>query len=115
MAQSFALGQTVTRGILRLSQGFMALGLLVGIAALGVIASRTVVERRQQVGVLCAFGFHPGMVALCFRRRGLKPFGWHPKPVQKQAACRSGLLPTYSATRASIISCTGQNRGVLGE
>ena len=52
MAESFALGQTVTRGILRLFQGFMALGLLVGIAALGVIASRTVVERRQQVGVL---------------------------------------------------------------
>jgi putative ABC transport system permease protein len=66
MAESFALGQTVTRGILRLLQGFMALGLLVGIAALGVIASRTVVERRQQVGVLRALGFHPGMVALCF-------------------------------------------------
>jgi putative ABC transport system permease protein len=31
-----------------------------------VIASRTVVERRQQVGVLRALGFHPGMVALCF-------------------------------------------------
>jgi putative ABC transport system permease protein len=66
MAESFALGQTVTRGILRLLQGFMALGLLVGIAALGVIASRTVVERRQQVGVLRALGFHPGMVAFCF-------------------------------------------------
>jgi len=66
MAESFAQGQTVTRGILRLFQGFMALGLLVGIAALGVIASRTVVERRQQVGVLRALGFHPGMVALCF-------------------------------------------------
>jgi putative ABC transport system permease protein len=66
MAESFALGQTVTRGILRLFQGFMALGLLVGIAALGVIASRTVVERRQQVGVLRALGFHPSMVALSF-------------------------------------------------
>jgi putative ABC transport system permease protein len=66
MAESFAAGQTVMRGILRLFQGFMALGLLVGIAALGVIASRTVVERRQQVGVLRALGFHPGMVALCF-------------------------------------------------
>ncbi len=66
MAESFAVGQTVTRGILRLFQGFMALGLLVGIAALGVIASRTVVERRQQVGVLRALGFHPGMVALSF-------------------------------------------------
>jgi ABC-type antimicrobial peptide transport system permease subunit len=66
MAESFAQGQAVTRGVLRLFQGFMALGLLVGIAALGVIASRTVVERRQQVGVLRALGFHPGMVALGF-------------------------------------------------
>ena len=66
MAESFAQGQAVTRGILRLFQGFMALGLLVGIAALGVIASRSVVERRQQVGVLRALGFHPGMVALSF-------------------------------------------------
>ena len=66
MAESFAAGQAITRGILRLFQGFMALRLLVGIAALGVIASRTVVERRQQVGVLRALGFHPGMVALSF-------------------------------------------------
>jgi putative ABC transport system permease protein len=66
MAESFAQGQALTRGILRLFQGFMALGLLVGIAALGVIASRTVVERRQQVGVLRALGFHPGMVAFSF-------------------------------------------------
>ena len=30
---------------------FMGLGLIVGIAALGVIATRSVVERRQQIGV----------------------------------------------------------------
>src|SRR5918995_118527 len=33
-----------------LLMGFMGLGLLVGIAALGVIAARSVVERRQQIG-----------------------------------------------------------------
>ena len=44
----------------------MALGLLVGIAALGVISTRTVVERRQQVGMLRAIGFQPHMVALSF-------------------------------------------------
>jgi putative ABC transport system permease protein len=48
---------------LQLFQGFMALGLLVGIAALGVISSRTVVERRQQVGMLRAIGFQARMVA----------------------------------------------------
>ncbi|MBV7329561.1 FtsX-like permease family protein [Chloroflexi bacterium TSY] len=66
MAESFAAGQAVTRGILRLFQGFMALGLLVGIAALGVISSRTVVERRQQVGMLRAIGYQPRMVMLSF-------------------------------------------------
>lgn len=66
LAEQFAQGQELTRGILRLFQGFMALGLLVGIAALGVISSRTVVERRQQVGMLRAIGFQPRMVALSF-------------------------------------------------
>ncbi|HET9730095.1 MAG TPA: FtsX-like permease family protein [Acidimicrobiia bacterium] len=37
--------------------GFMGLGLVVGVAALGVIAARSVVERRQQIGVLRAIGF----------------------------------------------------------
>jgi len=66
IADSFAQGQALTRGILQLFQGFLALGLLVGIAALGVISSRTVVERRQQVGMLRAIGYQPGMVALSF-------------------------------------------------
>ena len=64
MAEEFAAGQNITRGVLGLFQGFMALGLLVGIAALGVITSRSVVERRQQIGVLRAIGFQPRMVAL---------------------------------------------------
>jgi putative ABC transport system permease protein len=66
MAESFAQGQAVTRGILRLLQGFLALGLLVGVAALGVISTRTVVERRQQVGMLRAIGYQSRMVALSF-------------------------------------------------
>jgi len=66
LAESFAQAQALTRGILQLFQGFLALGLLVGIAALGVISTRTVVERRQQVGMLRAIGFQPYMVALSF-------------------------------------------------
>ncbi|MGH3088720.1 MAG: ABC transporter permease [Rubrobacteraceae bacterium] len=46
--------------------GFMGLGLLVGIAALGVIAARSVVERRQQIGVMRALGFQRGQVRLAF-------------------------------------------------
>ena len=45
---------------------FMGLGLIVGIAALGVIAARSVVERRQQIGVLRALGFQRGMVQFSF-------------------------------------------------
>ncbi len=66
MAENFATGQAVIGRILQLFQGFMALGLLVGLAALGVISSCTVVERRQQVGMLRAIGFQPNMVGLSF-------------------------------------------------
>jgi putative ABC transport system permease protein len=51
---------------LRLIEGFMGLGLVVGVAALGVIAARSVVERRQQIGVLRAIGFQASTVRLGF-------------------------------------------------
>src|SRR6185437_17034907 len=47
-------------------QGFMALGLFVGIAGLGVIAFRSVVERRQQIGMLRAIGYQRPTVTLSF-------------------------------------------------
>jgi putative ABC transport system permease protein len=50
----------------RLIQGFMGLGLLVGVAALGVISARAVVERRQQIGVMRALGFRQRMVQSAF-------------------------------------------------
>ena len=50
----------------RLFTGFMALGLLVGIAALGIVSTRAVVERRQQIGVLRAIGYRRRMVLLSF-------------------------------------------------
>jgi putative ABC transport system permease protein len=50
----------------RLIEGFMGLGLVVGVAALGVISARAVVERRQQIGVLRAIGFKRQMVQSCF-------------------------------------------------
>ena len=46
--------------------GFMALGLVVGIAALGVISTRAVVERRQQIGVLRAIGYRRRMIQISF-------------------------------------------------
>ncbi len=55
----------------RLVMGFMGLGLIVGVAALGVISARAVVERRQHIGVLRAIGFRKSMVrsASCSSRR----------------------------------------------
>jgi putative ABC transport system permease protein len=50
----------------RLIEGFMGLGLVVGVAALGVVSARAVVERRQQIGVLRALGFKRRMVQSCF-------------------------------------------------
>jgi putative ABC transport system permease protein len=50
---------------LRLIQGFMALGLIVGVAALGVITARSAVERRQQIGVLRAIGFRREVIRRC--------------------------------------------------
>ena len=46
--------------------GFMGLGLMVGVASLGVVSLRAVVERRQQIGVLRAIGYRRNMVQLTF-------------------------------------------------
>lgn len=47
-------------------QSYLGLGLVVGIAALGVISTRAVVERRQQIGMLRALGFQRRMVLVSF-------------------------------------------------
>jgi putative ABC transport system permease protein len=50
----------------RLVEGFVGLGLVVGVVALGVVSARAVVERRQHIGVLRAIGFQPSAVRLGF-------------------------------------------------
>jgi putative ABC transport system permease protein len=52
--------------IAALLQGFLTVGLVVGVAALGVISTRAVVERRQQIGMLRALGFRREMVGWSF-------------------------------------------------
>ncbi len=59
------------RSIFYLIQGFIGLGLFIGIAALGVVTIRAVVERRQQIGVLRAIGFSKGMVQNVFLFEGI--------------------------------------------
>src|SRR3954469_19321724 len=50
----------------RLMQGFLALGLLVGVVGLGVVMVRAVRERRRTIGVLRALGFRARTVARSF-------------------------------------------------
>jgi putative ABC transport system permease protein len=57
---------STSQGFLYLIEGFMGLGLLVGIAALGVVSFRSVVERRQQIGMLRAIGYQRKMVSAAF-------------------------------------------------
>jgi len=47
-------------------QGYLALGLLIGIAGLGVVMVRAVRERRREIGMLRAMGFPPRMVRSAF-------------------------------------------------
>lgn len=54
----------LTNSFLRAFQAFIGIGLAAGLAALGVIAVRAVVERRGQIGVLRSLGFRSQMVGV---------------------------------------------------
>jgi putative ABC transport system permease protein len=60
--QNFA----ASRSFFRLMQGFLALGLFVGIAGLGVVMVRAVRERRRTIGVLRALGFRADAIRRAF-------------------------------------------------
>lgn len=66
MSDRFTVTQAILRGMLQLFQGFLALGLITGLAGLAVISARTVVERRQQVGMLRAIGMPTAAIAWMF-------------------------------------------------
>lgn len=55
-----------TEAIIGLLEIFVALGLAVGIAAMGIVALRAVSERRGEIGMLRATGFTRGMVLRSF-------------------------------------------------
>ena len=60
--QNFAANQS----FFQLMQGFLALGLVVGITGLGVIMVRAVRERRRTIGVLRALGFRSATIRRSF-------------------------------------------------
>ncbi len=58
--------QQQNRQFMRILQGYLMLGLLVGIAGLGVVMVRAVRERRQQIGVLRSIGLQSQTVGRSF-------------------------------------------------
>jgi len=62
--------RATVRSVFYLLQGFIGLGLFIGVAALGVVTIRAVVERRQQIAVLRAIGFSRDMVQNVFLFEG---------------------------------------------
>lgn len=58
--------QQATLQFFRLMQGYLALGLLVGVAGLGVIMVRAIRERRREVGAMRALGLQPSGVRSSF-------------------------------------------------
>jgi len=57
--------ETMT-SFMNLMRAFLGLGLIVGIAGLGIITIRSVAERKQQIGMLRAIGFRRSMILKSF-------------------------------------------------
>ncbi len=70
--QAFAIKTLVLESIKTINQffylfdAFMALGLIIGIAGLGIITIRSVHERRQEIGMMRAIGFKKRMILSTF-------------------------------------------------
>ncbi len=73
----FGLGSIVVRDIIeeameisastmQLMELFLGVGLVVGIAGLGIITVRNIAERRQEIGVMRAIGFQRNMILTTF-------------------------------------------------
>ncbi|MFZ0892411.1 MAG: FtsX-like permease family protein [Thermoplasmata archaeon] len=66
IADLLASSVASTEGVIGLLQVFVGLGLAVGIAAMGIVALRAVVERRREIGMIRANGFTQRMVLTAF-------------------------------------------------
>ncbi|MEV4098182.1 ABC transporter permease [Streptosporangium saharense] len=65
-AADIAAESSETEAFIQILQGFLSLGLLVGIAGLAIVLIRSVRERRRQLATLRAIGFGPGVLRNAF-------------------------------------------------
>lgn len=66
VADEIMIIQSLVLAILSLFEGYLALGLIVGVAGIGVVTVRNVSERRRTVGMLRAIGFRQRHVLRMF-------------------------------------------------
>ena len=66
VADEIMIIQSLVVAILALFEGYLALGLLVGVAGIGVVTVRNVSERRRTIGMLRAIGFRQRHVLRLF-------------------------------------------------
>ncbi len=66
LEEQFQAAMSIMNTMFGLLQAFMGLGLIVGSASIGIISTRSVVERRQQIGVLRAIGYRSWMIQWSF-------------------------------------------------
>lgn len=64
-SEAAAIQEDSTR-VFQLFQAYLGLGLIVGVASIGIVTSRAVLERRREIGMLKAIGFTKRMVAGAF-------------------------------------------------
>ncbi len=57
LGETLQIANAVRQVLIQVVQGFMGLGLVAGVAALGLLSVQAVIERRQQLGMLRALGF----------------------------------------------------------
>jgi len=60
LSSTVRIGTSIRALLTQLVQGFMGLGLVAGVAALGILGIQSVIERRQQLGTLRAIGYTRG-------------------------------------------------------
>ncbi len=63
---SIEQGEKIFLSFFGLFEGYLALGLIVGVAGVGIISIRSVVERTNEIGILRALGFRRKMVLAAF-------------------------------------------------